>query len=324
VVQRVGVLSAVVAIVVTVVFVPLGGGRSASAASGLPSSPSYAGDFPDPAVIWDGAQYWAYATGSGGTNLQAMSSPDLVAWTGRHDPLTALPGWAAPGHTWAPSVARFGSTWVMWYTTRHAYSGRQCLSVATASQPGGPYTDASSGPAMCQYDIGGSIDANIFVSSGQPYLLWKSDNNALGQITQLWGARLDSTGTVLLGASTLMLTEDAPWQAPAIEGPTMSSSHGRFYLFYGAADWSSPSAGVGYATCNSPLGPCHDRTTRGPWLGSYGSALGPSGPDVFTDAVGATRLAYHAWDGCVGYPTCNRALWIGHLSFSLSGPQLSS
>ena len=289
------------------------------------STPSYAGDFPDPAVIWDsGTQlYWAYATGSAGTNLQAMSSADLSNWQGLHDPLPQLPAWATPGHTWAPSVAHLGGTWVMWYTTRHAYSGRQCLSVATASSPGGPYSDNSTGPAVCQYDNGGSIDANIFVSGGRAYLLWKSDDNALGNATHLWGAPLDSTGTVV-GNATLLLNQDAPWQAPAIEGPTMAAAHGTYYLFYGANNWSSSNAGVGYATCSSPLGPCRDRSTRGPWLGSSGQALGPSGPDVFSDASGATRLAYHAWFGCVGYPGCNRALWIGHLSFPFGAPRLSA
>ncbi len=318
------VVASVAAVVTTVGLVPWA--RVAAASSGgPPPAPSYAGDFPDPAVIWDSATqlYWAYATQHGTTNVQSMSSKDLVNWSPIVEALPVLPAWAAPGHTWAPSVARFGSTWVMWYTTRHAYSGRQCLSVATSSSPGGPYVDQSTGPAVCQFGNGGSIDANVFFSGGQAYLLWKSDDNALGNITHLWGGTLDATGTVV-GQMTLLLTEDAAWQAPAIEGPTMVNARGAFYLFYGANNYASTSAGIGYATCNSPLGPCRDRTTWGPWLGTYGSALGPSGPDVFTDASGATRLAYHAWFGCVGYPSCNRALWIGHLSFSFSGPRVTS
>src|SRR5579864_6598829 len=318
-------IASVVALMASVVLMPWVGGGAAAAPSGPPSSPSYAGDFPDPAVIWDpGTQlYWAYSTQHAATNVPTMSSKDLANWSPIADALPALPAWAAPGHTWAPSVARFGSTWVLWYTTRHAYSGRQCLSVATASAPNGPYVDKSSGPTVCQFGNGGSIDGNIFFNGGQGYLLWKSDDNSIGNITHLWGATLDASGTVV-GSPTLLLTEDAPWQAPAIEGPTMVASRGTYYLFYGASNWSSTSAGIGYATCSGPLGPCRDRTIWGPWLGSYGTALGPSGPDVFSDASGATRLAYHAWDGCVGYPSCNRALWIGHLSISSFGPRLSS
>ena len=97
-----------------------------------------------------------------------------------------------------------------------------------------------------------------------------------------------------------------------------------YYLFYGANAWDSPAAGIGYATCTSPLGPCTDATTGGAWLPSSGAALGPSGPTVFRDAAGGVRLAYHAWYGCVGYPSCGRALWTGALSFGTGRPVLTA
>jgi Glycosyl hydrolases family 43 len=293
--------------------------------SSLPASPSYSGDFPDPTVVWDGstASYWAYSTQHGLTNVQVMSSPNLTTWSPIQEALPTLPAWAAFGYTWAPSVAEFGSTWVMWYTTRETSSGRQCLSVATASAPGGPFTDSSAAPVICQLNDGGSIDANIFVDGTNAYLLWKSDDNALGQLTHLWASRLSSDGVTIASNPVQVLSEDASWQAPAMEGPTMVQNAGVYYLFYGANNWDSAGAGIGYAECGTPLGPCTDWTTLRPWLQSSGSALGPSGPDVFTDASGATRLAYHAWDGCVGYPNCNRALWITPLSFAGGVPQPS-
>jgi hypothetical protein len=211
----------------------------------------------------------------------------------------------------------------MWYTTRDSSTGRQCLSVATAAAPGGPFTDTSSGPTICQLINGGSIDANLFVNANTAYLLWKSDDNALGHLTHLWAAPLASSGVSITSNPTLVLTEDAAWQAPAIEGPTMMLSGGVYYLFYGAGNWDSSSAAIGYATCSDPLGPCTDRTNVRPWLRSYGLALGPSGPNVFTDASGQSRLAYHAWYGCVGYPICNRALWNGRLSFTRAVPLLN-
>jgi beta-xylosidase len=269
--------------------------------------------------------YWAYSTQHGTTNVQVMSSTDLTNWSVPiGDALPTLPTWADPGHTWAPSVAEFGSTWVMWYTTRDHSSGRQCLSVATAASPGGPFADKSGSPAICQLNNGGSIDANIFVDGSSPYLLWKSDDNAVGHLTHLWAARLANTGVAITSSPAQMLSEYAwGWQPPAVEGPTMVLAGGVYYLFYGAGNWDSSSAGIGYATCTSPLGPCRDQTKTRPWLGSYGSALGPSGPNVFT-VPGSIRLAYHAWYGCVGYPSCNRALWIGRLSFAGGVPQLNS
>jgi hypothetical protein len=197
------------------------------------------------------------------------------------------------------------------------------LSVATAAAPGGPFTDRSSGPAICQLGHGGSIDANVFVNGTSTYLLWKSDDNALGHLTHLWAAHLARNGLRITSTPVQVLSEDAGWQAPAMEGPTMIVNGGVYYLFYGAGNWDSSGAAIGYATCSTPLGPCTDRTMSSAWLASYGNALGPSGPNVFTDAVGSTRFAYHAWDGCVGYPNCNRALWIGGLTFAGGVPQLN-
>lgn len=292
------------------------------------ATPVYPGDFPDPYVLTPATSgtdsYWAYSTGSADRNLQVMRSPDLATWGTVSDPLATLPRWAHPGYTWAPSVVRDGSSFLMYYTVRDAASGRQCISVATATTPAGPFTDISSGPLICQLSHGGSIDPDAFVApSGRTYLLWKSDDNALGQRTSLWAAQLASSGRALVGDPVRLLTQDSRWQSPAIEGPSMVAVQGRYYLFYGANRWNSSRAGIGYATCAGPLGPCSDASLDGPWMTSHGTAVGPSGPAVFTDSTG-TRLAYHAWTGAVGYANGGvRSLWIDALSFSSGVPTLA-
>jgi hypothetical protein len=62
----------------------------------------------------------------------------------------------------------------------------------------------------------------------------------------------------------------------------MSYAQGTFHLFYGSGDWSSAAAGIGYATCTSPLGPCTNRSGARPWLATHGAAAGPSGPALLT------------------------------------------
>ena len=101
---------------------------------------------------------------------------------------------------------------------------------------------------------------------GTAYLLWKSDDNALGQRTSLWSRPLasDSAGFARSSVPVRLLTQTAPWQAPAVEGPSMVETSKAFYLFYGAGDWDSSSSAIGYATCATPLGPCTDRSTVGP------------------------------------------------------------
>lgn len=302
----------------------------AQAATGSASTaPVDTRDFPDPAVISTGAGYYAYATGSHGTNLQVMSSPDLIHWGPITDPLLGLPKWATSGLTWAPGVAYIGGQYVMYYTTTETASGDQCISVATSPVPGGPFVDSSSGHFICQTDKGGSIDANPIVVNGVPYLLWKSDDNHLGSNhpTHLWSQQLNPDGLSLVsGAPTLLLTGSlSNWQKPVTEGPTMvAAPGGGFDLFYGAGWWNTTSAGIGYATCPSPLAPCTNRSTSQPWMATnpWIEKNGPSGPDVFTDKVGQLHIAYHAWGAAVGYPAGQRMLWIDTLSFKRSGPSV--
>jgi beta-xylosidase len=289
---------------------------AAAPAGAVSVTPAYPGDLPDPSVLVVGTTYWAYSTGSGGRNLQVVSSPDLAAWTAPTDPLPTLPSWARAGFTWAPGVVQRGGLYLMYYTVRDAASGRQCVSVASSPGPGGPFTDSSSGALVCQLTNGGSIDPSTLMTSTGTYLLWKSDDNATGHLTHLWSQKLGADGRSLVGPRALLLNQDRAWQAPVIEGPSMVAAGGAYYLFYGAGAWDSGGAAIGYARCTSPLGPCVNASVTGPWMASHGTAVGPSGPAVFSDVGGSTRLAYHAWTGGVGYQTGGvRALWIDGLRF---------
>ena len=295
---------------------------AAAPAGALSTSPAFSGDFPDPFVLVVGSTYWAYSTGSAGRNLQVMSSSDLTNWSAPADPLPTLPLWAQAGFTWAPGVLAGNGSYLMYYTVRDGTSGRQCISVASASQPAGPFTDSSTGPLVCQLSNQGSIDPSPLVTPTGTYLLWKSDDNASGAPTHLWSQQLSADGRSLVGNRALLLTQDRSWQAPVVEGPSMVAVDRYYYLFYGAGDWNSSNAAIGYALCTSPLGPCNNRSTSGPWLASRDGAVGPSGPAVFSDVSGSTRLAYHAWTGAVGYPGGERSLWIDALRFQGNRPVL--
>jgi hypothetical protein len=271
----------------------------------------------------------ANATQTGTISVQRMDSSDLSTWRSLGDALPLLPLWAEWGHTWAPSVVQRGLLYVLYYTARHRDSGRQCISTAVSLFPQGPFLDLSLSPWLCQLDRGGSIDPYAFVDNdGTPYLLWKSDDNALGRPTSLWGQRLSADGLSRVGSPVRLLTQDQPWEAPAIEGPAMvrpppgAGASAPYYLFYGANRWDSADAAIGYATCASPLGPCTKATTTGPWMATHGNAVGPSGPTIFTDTAGGLRIGYHAWSpGKVGYHTGGvRSLWIDRLSFANGQP----
>ncbi|HEV3364826.1 MAG TPA: glycoside hydrolase family 43 protein [Acidimicrobiia bacterium] len=290
--------------------------------------PAYGRDFPDPHLLLVDSSYYAYSTQVGETNVPVMRSSDLTRWSRRSDALPRLPDWASPGSTWAPTVLARESGYVLYYTVRHTSSDRQCVSVATAAEPDGPFRDSSRGPLVCQRSRGGSIDPSVFTdASGSTYLLWKSDDNAEGRKTSLWARPLaaDGVGFVRSSVPVRLLTQTARWQAPAIEGPAMVRSGDTYYLFYGAGGWDSSTSAIGYATCTSPLGPCTDRTTSRPWLDSDAGGdapVGPQGPSVFIDRDGRTRLGFAAWNGRVGYPKGMRSLWTAPLSFDDGVPRL--
>jgi beta-xylosidase len=327
-------------------------------ASGVASaavSPAYGGDFPDPSVVVVNGTYYAFSTQvwdsqrSRWTNVQELQSSDAVTWspaavtTGYGtDALPQLPRWAKTGNTWAPAVIQIGSGFVMYYTVTNASNGLQCISRATSSTPQGPYADGSSGPLVCQTGRGGSIDPSPFRSpAGSLYLHWKSDDNRYGNPTALWAQPLNTAGTSFQNRSspTRLLSATAAWENGIIEGPTMTgvwlNGSNHYFLFYGAGSWDTASAGIGYATCAGPTGPCTKVTSATAWLatGSPGvGAIGPSGPDFFVPSgassfASSQTIAYHGWFGgtAPGYPNGSvRALWKDYVDFASGAPVFRS
>lgn len=280
-------------------------------------APAFDGDFPDPHVVRAGSEYYAYATNAGGANVQLLRSGDLARWEHLGDALPRLPPWAAAGFTWAPEVCRMGARWILYYTVREPSSGRQCISAASAPTPDGPFVDNSSGPLVFQVDRGGSIDPSPFVDGDTAYLLWKSDDNALGRPSSLWAQRFGDDGVTLIDQPTELLRHDRGWERPLVEAPSMVRRDDTYFLFYSANWWESEHYAVGYATGPSPRGPFTKASTWRPWLRSHGPARGPGGQSFFIDAGGNQWMAYHAWTrGRIGYPAGGvRALWLARVRF---------
>lgn len=281
---------------------------------GRSARPVYSGDFPDPFVLTvaDG-RYYAYATQAGDLNIQVMESADLSTWEHRGDALPELPSWAGWGRTWAPAVLCRDGAYRLYYAVRYEAAGRQAISVATASDPAGPFVDRSGGPLIFQEERGGSIDPSPFVDTdGTAYLLWKSDDNAVGGTASLWGAPLAPDGAALAGEPVELLRQEPGWEDPLIEAPALTGiGGGRYALFYSGGWWESDTYAIGYATGGTPLGPFRKETTERPWLASGPGMAGPGGAEVFTAAGGQRHLAFHAWTPPrIGYDHGGaRSLW---------------
>jgi beta-xylosidase len=292
------------------------------------TNPVLDGNFADPHVLKVGDTWYAYATGDLVVNLQVARSADLVRWQRLDDALPELPEWSVlqKGLTWAPEVARTPAGFVLYYTLRHAASGRQCVSAAVADRPEGPFRDTRPRPLVCQERLGGSIDPHRFVDRDDTaYLLWKNDGNCCGLPTRLWAQRLDGDGLELTGKpASLGVRDDAAWEGNLIEAPTLWRDGDTYYLLYSANDYGSSSYAVGYATANKVLGPYRDGLGN-PILRSRGKAAGPGGQSVVEDGDGGLWLAYHAWDGAaVGDDVGGqRSLWLDRLSFEGGRPRVA-
>ncbi|NJM07279.1 family 43 glycosylhydrolase [Candidatus Gracilibacteria bacterium] len=260
-------------------------------------------DFPDPDLLQVGTAYYAYATNSAGANIQVARSDDLVEWHVDGDALPILPAWANPGNTWAPEVSAFADDmYVMYFTARHAASGRQCIGAASSTEPRGPFTAVGAEPLICQLDLGGSIDAAVFDDDGTRYVLWKNDGNCCGADTWLYLQPLSADGLALLGEPLQLIKQDQAWEGRLIEAPTLWKQAGRYFLFYSANSYTGLDYAVGYAVADTIAGPY--TKADAPLLVSDlegGAAFGPGGQDIVVSDDGETWLVYHSWDPTVTY-----------------------
>jgi xylan 1,4-beta-xylosidase len=256
-------------------------------------NPVLPGDHPDPSIIRVGEMYWATATTSQWAPIfPLLTSPDLVNWTQVGSVFAKPPDWSA-GSYWAPEIAEDRGRFFIYYTARKK-DGPLCVAVATASSPGGPYTDR--GTLVCQ-EVG-SIDAvAVTDDKGTRYLVWKEDGNSRKRPTPLWAQPLSEDGTKLVGEPREILRNEAPWEAHLIEGPFIHRRGDLFYLFYSA------DACCG-RRCNYKLGVARARTLLGPWerypknpiLAANEAWKCPGHGSVVSAPDGRTFLLYHAYD----------------------------
>ena len=282
--------------------------------------PVFQQDFPDAFVLPHGSQFIAYATNNG-VNVPVAVSNDLVHWAFAGNParpgkpLDALPklgSWAKEGFTWAPEVLQLGDKYLLYYTASDARKNSQCIGVALAASPFGPFVDSNPEPIVCQLDLGGSIDADAFRDSdGKLYLYFKNDGNRVHARTSLWGQPLASDGLSVTGQPVELLKDSQAWEERVVEAPTVVRSPVGYELFFsgGFFGWNPEEGGLspygmGYASCTSALGPC-TAAPDNPILHSFkdreaGCLSGPGHQSIFQ--VGTrTFMSFHAWaatDGC--------------------------
>ncbi len=282
-----------------------------------PFVPVFTTDFPDPFVLPLADGYIAYATNPSGlrANVQMATSTNLVDWQPLtradgtlHDAMPRLPTWARPGFTWAPEVVRIGTGYVLYFTARERASDLQCVGVARSADPRGPFVSEAAAPLVCQRAEGGTIDPSAFVDAdGGRYLYFKSDGNnpRFLRPARIFVQKLSGDGLRLEGEARALLANDKHWEWRVVESPTMVRNPGGGYtLFFSAnhfgweADQRLSNYAMGYARCETAMGPCV-KARENPVLYSYnthaaGCLSGPGHQTVF-ERGGRKFLVFHAW-----------------------------
>ncbi|MCU1379834.1 MAG: N-acetylmuramoyl-L-alanine amidase family 2 [Acidimicrobiales bacterium] len=305
---------------------PAAGTPAKTVAVSPTAAPAWNDAGPDPDLLRVGTTWYAYTTGTTwGNNIGVLTSTSpSTGWhttTGKPYGSTALgpiPGWQRPDTQWAPGVFAFAGKYVLFYAAQQKSTGQYCITVATAASPTGPFIDRSSGPLICQANLGGSIDPQPFLDAdGRPWLHWKNNDGSSPAVSRVWAVQLTGDGVNLEGPIREVLAKDSqkyPWMT-TVDNPQMVIAGGVHYLFFTGGNWESAGYATGYAVCSGPAGPC--TPAPNPILTSYGNAAGPGGGTVAQDPSGAWWLSYHAWDkgctndGCGG----TRRLYVAPLTF---------
>lgn len=293
-------------------------------AAPTPSGPTFTNpvlreNFADPFLLKEGDTWYAYATNASSKNVPVSTSTDLVHWSISVDAMPALPAWTKPGLTWAPEVHKIASNYVLYYTARDKTSNKQCVGVATAAEPDGKFRDNSDHPLVCQTAEGGTIDASPFQDGEKLYLYYKNDGNCCGIATYIYVQELAPDGLSLVGEPARLVRNDKAWEGNVIEAPTMLKRDGQYYLFFSANNYAGIEYAVGYALCESPLGPCVD-APENPILKSDlrnppHLVIGPGHQTVITDD-GQDWLVYHVWEVAGGSTRGDRRqMWLDRLDW---------
>jgi beta-xylosidase len=192
-------------------------------------------------------------------------------------------------------------------------TGIHCISLATSTQPGGPYIDTSSEPMICPAADGGAIDPAFYrdlsPADGSCYVLYKIDtpNNNKGHTmcdkntnhmrTPIMLQQVDcNSGQPTNGGPTEIYNNNGDVDRWNIEAPSLyRGSDGTYFLFYSCGCYSNESYTWNYVTSQFLKGP-YGNPQSVVRSGEKGNS-GPGGADIVLGGAVPGAVAWHSLRG---------------------------
>lgn len=285
-----------------------------------PVKPVIDGSFADPTVIKAAGTYFAYGTNNADAAVPVATAPSPTGpWRTSGDALARLPAWAAEGWTWAPEVVppQHGSgPYILYFSARRKGGDAQCVGVATATAPAGPFVPVEGGPLVCPLDLGGAIDpASYIETDGTRYLLYKTDARTTAAI---YLVKLSPDG-LRRAAEPKKIMARAPDEPVLVEAPDLVRRGNQYVLLYSAGWYFQSNYQTRYAVAPSIEGPYRK---AGPIqsTGQYGGAVqGPGSADVLTDETG-DYLVFHGILDYHGGSRVTRGMYVARLGWDGARP----
>lgn len=179
--------------------------------------------------------------------------------------------WAADTQRWAPETLKYSDqiSYLLFSDTQPDGVHRIGWSRSSTGVKPSAWNSYSSTFMQLNTSPGGEIDQNIFydVATNSHYLLWKSDDNNVGDtVTRIWMSKITITADTIALSSTPKVIMDSTglwwvdsWVAHGslVEGPELIRPEGSryYYLFFASGKYCQDSYAEGVARSLSLWGP---------------------------------------------------------------------
>ena len=271
-------------------------------------------DHPDPGVLLlEDGSYAAVTTSNNADNaFPILHSQDLVHWEskGYVFPQGSWPTWAYKD-MWAPEIHRVNGNYLIYFTGRDRDTDLLSIGVAVASDSSDPFSSYRDfgRPFIQNHTMPGLgvIDVHYFEDTqdaNRPYLVWKTDGNAIGVPSVIYLRELHQDGLSFASDEPTieLISSDREFEHGIVEGAWLINEKGFYFLFY---------SGDGFASVGYDVSVARSRNVRGPYekfgkailgtdferfsSGENSTFVGPGHCSVVRGNDSNWWMVYHSW-----------------------------